>query len=82
MVVTWVVTRSSFMSGSQVLVFTAHYSLCQWGESDLPACGPTSQLLRPSWPAVQSLPPGLSTNQGLGGDNVVRMWVQLKRCLW
>ena len=29
------------------------------------------------WPAVQSLRRGLSTNPG--GDNVVRMWVQLKR---
>ena len=45
------------------------------GESDVPACGPPA-----SWPAVQSLWRGLSTNPG--GDNVVQLKKWCVSCVW
>ena len=43
-----------------------------WRESDVPACGP------PAYLASSAVTPAVSVHKSRG-DNVVRMWVQLKR---
>ena len=47
-------------------------TLAQWEESDLPACGPPASF------SVHLATPARSVHKSRG-DNVVRMYVQLKR---
>ena len=53
-------------------------TLASGGESDVPVCGPTSQLLRPSG---QQCSHSGGVCPHIQGDNVVRMWVQFEEMM-
>ena len=59
-----------------VLLSTHSHDPCQWGESDVPACGPPASF--PVHLASSVVTPAGSVHKSRG-DNVERMWVQLKR---
>ena len=68
-----------------LIAVVATHSLdpCLWGESDHPAFGPPASLSLHL--ASSSITPAGSIHKSRG-DNVVRMWVKLKRwgvsCVW
>ena len=61
---------------SCVMLSTHSHDPCQWGESDVPACGPPASFSVHR--ASSAVTPAGSVHKSRG-DNVVRMWVQLKR---
>ena len=66
-----------------LLLSTHSRDLCLWGESDHPASGPPASLSLHL--ASSSITPAASVHKSRG-ENVVCMWVQLKRwcmsCVW
>ena len=80
-------SHSSFSSSFQYLFYFSHSTLllfhihlllcthsldpCKWGGPDLPACGPPAAAYPFIWP--------LRCVHKSRGDNVVHMWIQLKR---
>ena len=61
---------------SELLLSTHSHDPCWWGESDVPACGPPASFSVHL--AISAVTPAGSVHKSRG-DNVVRMWVQLKR---
>ena len=59
-----------------LLLSTHSHDPCYWGESDVPACGPPASFSVHL--ASSAVTPAGSVHKSRG-DNVVRMWVQLKR---
>ena len=59
-----------------LLLSTHSHDPCWWGESDVPACGPPASFSVHL--ASSAVTPAGSVHKSRG-DNVVRMWVQLKR---
>ena len=62
--------------GLALLLSTHSHDPCYWGESDVPACGPPASFSVHL--ANSAVTPAGSVHKSRG-DNVVRMWVQLKR---
>ena len=58
------------------LLFTHSHDPCWWVESDVPACGPPASF---SVHLASSAVTPVGSVHKSRGDNVVRMWVQLKR---
>ena len=67
---------SSVVLHSMLLLSTHSHDPCQWGESDVPACGPPASFSVHL--ASSAVTPAGSVHKSRG-DNVVRMWMQLKR---
>ena len=59
-----------------LLLSTHSHDPCQWGESDVPACGPPASFS--GHLASSAVTPAGSVHKSRG-DNVVHMWVKLKR---
>ena len=59
-----------------LLLSTHSHVPCYWGESDVPACGPPASF---SVHLVSSAVTPVGSVHKSRGDNVVSMWVQLKR---
>ena len=59
-----------------LLLSTHSHDPCLWGESDVPAYGPPASFSVHL--ASSAVTPAGSVHKSWG-DNVVRMWVQLKR---
>ena len=59
-----------------LLLSTHTHDPCLWGESDVPACGPQANFSVHL--ASSAVTPAGSVHKSRG-DNVVRMWVQVKR---
>ena len=59
-----------------VLLSTYFFDPCLWGESDHPAFGPPANL---SLHVASSSITSAGSVHKSSGDNVVRMWVQLKK---
>ena len=66
-----------------LLLSTHSHDPCQWGETEVPACGPPASFSVHL--ASIAVPPAGSVYKSMG-DNMVRMCVQLKRwcvsCVW
>ena len=59
-----------------MLLSTHSHDPCYWGESDPPVCGPAASFS--VYLARSAVTPTGSVHKARG-DNVVRMWVKLKR---
>ena len=66
----------SFLNCYDMLLSTHSHDPCNLGESDVPACGPPASFSVHL--ASSAVTPAGSVHKSRG-DNVVRMWVQLKR---
>ena len=72
----YVVPFSGQMINVHLLLSTHSHGPCCWEESDVPACGPPASFSVHL--ASSAVTPAGSVHKSRG-DNVVRMWVQLKR---